>query len=212
MEHGLEHNSIALAQACLLLSLQSTMMNQKLNSVWLSKAIAHAETAGANFYYSKKDSSHRLQLKRLWWSCILRDRMIALGVRRMIQIGPEKFDFDHTGLQEEDLAEECHESDVYNSTSKKSLSKIVVAQCELAVAMMPMMITAYCDETVSQVDGSAVSALIHSMAAVERASAELSVWARRFRFALVRLVDEDQDGHDFNPSITLFAHMTLIHY
>lgn len=212
MEHGLEHNSIALAQACLLLSLQSTMMNQKLNSVWLSKAIAHAETVEANHYFRVKDLSHRLQLKRLWWSCILRDRMIALGVRRMIQVGPEKFDFDHAGLEEEDLAEECHESDVYDSASKTSLSKIVVAQCELAVAMMPMMITAYCDETVSQVDGSPISALIHSMAAVERASTELAVWARRFRPALIRLADEDQNGHDANPSITLFAHMTLIHY
>jgi len=212
MEYGLEHNSIALAQACLLLSLQSTMMNQKLNSVWLSKAIAHAETAGANHYYREKDSSHRLSLKRLWWSCILRDRMISLGVRRMIQIGPEKFDFDQAGLEAEDLAEECHESDVYDSASKKSLSKIVVAQCELAVAMMPMMITAYCDENPSQIDGSSVSMLMHSMTAVEKASTELSVWARRFRLALVCLADEDQDGHDANPSITLFAYMTLIHY
>jgi hypothetical protein len=212
MEHGLEHNSIALAQACLLLSLQSTMMNQKLNSVWLSKAIVHAETVGANHYYREKNTSHRLQLKRLWWSCILRDRMIALGVRRMIQIGPTEFDFDQAGLEENDLADEYHESDVYDSSSKKSLSKIVVAQCELAVAMMPMMITAYCDETASQVDGSSVSALIHSMTAVEKASTELSVWARRFRSALVRLANDEQDDHDANPSITLFAHMTLIHY
>jgi len=212
MEHGLEHNNTALAQACLLLSLQSTMMNQKLNSVWLSKAIAHAETAGANHYCREKDPSHRLCLKRLWWSCILRDRMIALGVRRMIQIGPENFDFDQAGLEAEDFVEECHKSDVYDSASKKSLSKIVVAQCELAVAMMPMMITAYCDETISQIDGSSVSMLVHSMTAVEKASTELSVWARRHRSALVRLADEDQNGHDGNPSITLFAHLTLIHY
>lgn len=212
MEHGLEHNSIALAQACLLLSLQSTMLNQKLNSVWLSKAIAHAEKVRASHYYREKDPSHRLQLKRLWWSCILRDRMIALGVRRMIQIGPEEFDFDQAGLEEEDLAEECHKSDVYDPASKESLSKIIVAQCELAVAMTPMMTTAYCEETASQVDASSVSALIHSMTAVEKASTELSVWARRFRTALVCLADDDQDGHDANPSITLFAHLTLIHY
>ena len=212
MDYGLEHNSIALSQACLLLSLQSTMMNQKLNSVWLSKAISHAEAARANHYYHEPDPNHRLCLKRLWWSCILRDRMIALGVRRMIQIGAEKFDFDQAGLEAEDLAEECHESDVYDFASKKSLSKIVVAQCELAVAMMPMMITAYCDETPSQMGGASVSLLIHSMTAVEKASTELSVWARRFRTALVRLADEEKDGHDANPSITLFAHMTLIHY
>lgn len=212
MDYGLEHNSIALAQACLLLSLQSTMMNQKLNSVWLSKAIAHAEVARAHLYTREKDPSHRLCLKRLWWSCILRDRMIALGVRRMIQIGAEKFDFDQTGLEAEDLSEECDKSDVYDSASKMRLSKIVVAQCELAVAMMPMMIIAYCDESPSHLGASSVSVLIHSMTAVEKASTELSVWARRFRSTLVRLADEDQDGRDVNPSITLFAHLTLIHY
>jgi hypothetical protein len=138
--------------------------------------------------------------------------MIAIGVRRMIQIGPERFDFDQPGLDEGDLAEECSKSDVYDSTSKKSLSKIIVAQCELAVAMMPMMITAYCDGTVGPMDGSSTSMLIHSMTAVEKASTELSVWARRFRSALVRLADEGQDGHDANPSFTLFAHLTMIHY
>jgi hypothetical protein len=188
------------------------MMNQRLNSIWLSKAIAHAKTAGAEHYYREKDSTQRLQLKRLWWSCILRDRMIALGVRRMIQIGPETFDFDQPGLEEEDLAEECDKSDVYDCASKQSLSKIVAAQCELAVAMMPMMITAYCDETISQIDGSSVAMLIHSMTAVEKASTELSVWARRFRPALIRLADKGQDDQDANPSFTLFAHLTMIHY
>jgi len=211
MEYGLEHNSIALAQACLLLSLQSTMMNQRLNSVWLSKAIAHAETVEASRYYLEKDPSHRLQKKRVWWSCILRDRMIALGVRRMIQIGPEDFDFDQAGLEEEDLAEECHNSDVYDVASKKSLSKIIVAQCELAVAMMPMMITAYCEETSSQTDDSSIPMLIHSITAVERATTEFQIWARRFRLVLIRLAD-NQDDRNANPSLTLFAHMTMIHY
>ena len=194
MDYGLEHDSIALSQACLLLSLQSTMMNQKLNSVWLSKAISHAEAARGNHYYHEPDPSHRLCLKRLWWSCILRDRMIALGVRRMIQIGAEKFDFDQAGLEAEDLAEECHESDVYDFASKKSLSKIVVAQCELAVAMMPMMITAYCEETPSHSDDSSIPMLIHSIAAVERATTEFQIWARRFRLDLIRLAD-NQDDH-----------------
>ena len=212
MEYGLEHNSIALAQACLLLSLQSTMMNQRLNSVWLSKAIAHAETVEASHYYREKDPSHRLRLKRLWWSCILRDRMIALGVRRMIQIGPDRFDFDQAGLGEEDLAGECDKSDVYDFASKQSLSKIIVAQCELAVAMMPMMLDDYCDGTASQMDESSISMLVQSMTVVERATTEFSVWARRFRVALVRLADGDQAGQDANPSFTLFAHMTMIHY
>jgi hypothetical protein len=189
------------------------MTDQRLNSVWLSKAIAHAETAGASNHPREKDPNHRLQLKRLWWSCILRDRMISLGVRRMIQIGPDKFDFDQTVLDEEDLAEECDKSDVYDAASKKILSKIVVAQCELAVAMTPMMITAYCDESASQQNDLSTAMLVHSMTAIEKANTELSIWARRFRPSLTRLSNnEGQHEQETNPSFVLFAHMTMIHY
>lgn len=137
--------------------------------------------------------------------------MISLGVRRMIQIGPEKFDFDQPGLEEEDLAEECNESDVYDAASKRILSKIVIAQCELAVAMTPMMTSAYRNES-TQVDEQSVTMLIDSIAAVEKASTELIVWARRFRNSLTRIANEGQHEQESNPSFMLFAHMTMIHY
>lgn len=138
--------------------------------------------------------------------------MIALGVRRMIQIGSDVFDFDQAGLEEEDLAEECHKSDVYDAASKTILNKITVAQCELAVAMTPMMTVAYCDESSSHPNVSSITMLIPSMTAVEKASTELSVWARRFRSALVHVADDNQYEHEANPSFALFAHMTMIHY
>lgn len=188
------------------------MTNQLLNSIWLSKAVAHAEAASANNYSLERDRGRRLQLKRLWWSCVLRDRMISLGVRRMIQIGPENFDFDQAGLEEEDLEEECAESDVYDVVSKKILSKVVIAQCELATAMTPMMISAYCSESTSQVDEQSVAPLINSIAAIEKANTELSVWARRFKTSLTRIASEGQNAQDSNPSFMLFAHMTMIHY
>jgi hypothetical protein len=138
--------------------------------------------------------------------------MISLGVRRMVQIGPEKFDFDHTGLEEADLADEHDRSDVYDVESKKTLSKIVVAQCELAVAMTPMMITAYCEESASQADEQSTAMLIHSMTSIEKASTELTVWARRFRASLTHVANEGQHEPGSNPSFTLFAHQTMIHY
>jgi hypothetical protein len=131
----------------------------------------------------------------------------------MVQIGPEKFDFDQAGLGEEDLADECDRSDVYDAESKKTLSKIVVAQCELAVAMTPMMITAYCEESASQsAEQSTAMLIIHSMTSIERASTELTVWARRFRASLTHVANEGQHAPGSNPSFTLFAHQTMIHY
>lgn len=188
------------------------MSEQKHNSVWLSKAITHCKAAGANRYYHEKNKDHRLRLKRLWWSCIIRDAMIVLGVRRKNQIGIDDFDFEQTELDEEDLAGECDRSDVYNVASKKVLSKIVAAQCALSVAIMPITDVAYRDGGSTRPQETTVAALVSSMTAVQKAITELSVWARRFRLALTTIASNGEHEADSNPSLTLFAHMTMIYY
>lgn len=205
---------MTLAQTSLLLSLQATMTDQRLNSAWLSKAISHAEAAGASRYYRSFRSSTKsmLDMKRLWWCCILRDRMIALGVRRNIQITPDTFDFDQAGLEEADLADECERSEVYDYHSKRLLNKIIVAQCALAIAMAPTMMTAYQSSHNSDQNAPTVSRLISSMTDAERASTELTIWARRFKSTLSEYSREEETQRVPNPSVTLFADMTLIHY
>lgn len=142
---------------------------------------------------------------------MIRDAMIVLGVRRKNQIGSEDFDFDQTELNEEDLAGECDKSDVYNTASKKILSKIVVAQCALAVAIVPITDVAYRDESSTRPYEATVASLLSSMTAVQKANTELSVWARRFRLTLTTIANADEN-EDSNPSLTLFAHMTMIYY
>lgn len=144
---------------------------------------------------------------------MLRDRMIALGVRRNIQITPEKFDHDHAGLEEADLADECEKSEVYDSNSKYLLNKIIVAQCALAVAQAPTMMIAYQTEYDSDEQHSTtITNLVFSMTEAERAVTELSVWARRFKSKLTDYVREDESQRIPHPSVMLFADMTLIHY
>lgn len=138
--------------------------------------------------------------------------MVALGVRRNIQIGPERFDFAQTGLEEDDLVHEHDRSEVYDSATKRALSKIVVAQCELAVAMTATMTTAYRDEQNLQPDGLTVTSLIYCMTEIERANTQLSAWARRFRVILDAYSDTDQQRPPYHQSVILFAHMTMIHY
>src|SRR5688500_16478830 len=103
---------MVLAQTSLLLSLQSTINEQSLNSTWLTKSIQYAKQADAHKYYRfdqpRKESL--LEKKKLWWSCILRDRMIAIGVRRNVQITSADFDLDQARLVEEDLADEQDQS------------------------------------------------------------------------------------------------------
>lgn len=138
--------------------------------------------------------------------------MIAIGVRRNIQITPEGYDFDQGGLEEADFLEERETSQVYNSTTKRVLSSIVVAQCALAVAQTATMMTAYRADQDPAPQITSISQLLASMAEIERADTELAVWARRFKIALQGYSNEAQHTNDTNASETLFAEMTLIHY
>uniref|UniRef100_A0A0B7K1V3 Oxidase FUB9 n=2 Tax=Bionectria ochroleuca TaxID=29856 RepID=A0A0B7K1V3_BIOOC len=215
LAHNLERDSFVLAQTCLLLSLQATLFEPSLNSTWLSKAISHAEHAGANKYFSQAvmDAGRILENKRLWWCCILRDRMIAVGVRRSIQVTPDRFDFTNPGLEEADLAEEIETSEVYSPEMKNLLVRIIVAQCALAVAMTWTMTIVYpTGDFSSQSRSSTVSQLVTSMVEIERGNTELAVWARRFKTDLTDCIRPDQRRRALESSATVFADMTLIHY
>jgi hypothetical protein len=218
LENRLESDNIAVACTSLLLSLQATMLDQSLNSVWLSKAISHAKDAGADKYYTSAGlSTERMsEKKRLWWSCILRDRMIAIGARRSIQITNAEFDLEQPGLSEHDFESdfntEADSPDVYDLKTKHLLAKIAESHCALAVAMTSTM------EAVNRVDkpssdnSPTISELLSSVAEVERGKTELTVWARRFLPQLNNQVGTNRENATRHPSVILFADMTLLHY
>jgi hypothetical protein len=101
-----ESSMVYLAQAALLLSHWSPNFTQafkKANSIWLSIAIQSAKSAEAPYFATKAPVSpvtdpiqfkRQNVLKRLWWCCIIRDRIMCLGLRRSLKITRAHFDFD----------------------------------------------------------------------------------------------------------------------
>lgn len=139
--------------------------------------------------------------------------MIAIGVRRNVQITPKDFDFEQRGLEQADFADERGKSQVYNSDTKMMLTRIIIAQCELAIAQTPTMMAAYNHAGGdSALHDPTVSQLLTSMGDIERAKTELAVWSRRFRAAMIAYADSARHAQDTSASVTLFADMTLIHY
>ncbi|KAJ9652669.1 hypothetical protein H2198_008104 [Neophaeococcomyces mojaviensis] len=61
---------------------------------WLGVAISLARTIGINCNTSNSPLSQEKQKlwKRIWWSCYMRDRLVAIGMRRPIRIRDEDFD------------------------------------------------------------------------------------------------------------------------
>lgn len=119
-----------------MLSYHSSLIDKKANTFWLNTAIHFAKAARAHLYpRMQDDSKDRNVLKRLWWCCILRDRIMALGFRGQLQIKGTDFDFTQPGFVESDFSEEIWSSTVYDATTKQVLVQLAGSLCELAVAL-----------------------------------------------------------------------------
>jgi hypothetical protein len=147
-EFDTETSMVYMSQAALLLSHWSpnfTHAFRKANSMWLGIAIQNAQSAEAHHYsamptYSAIDNplENKKQnvLKRLWWCCIIRDRILPLGLRRSLKITRDHFDFDaHSGLGYTDLADEIERSRVYSPGTKRCLIEIFVQLVELCTIL-----------------------------------------------------------------------------
>lgn len=122
-------NHVTIARAALLLTFWCPFRQQdehRPNSNWLRIAIENAQAVGADTPETVPEAQ-RKPLKRLWWCCILRDRVIALCVRRSIQV-PHATPFTF-----EDLSDEVDTSRVYDSDTKRALIDVVVLMSELSV-------------------------------------------------------------------------------
>ncbi|KAL0934747.1 fungal specific transcription factor domain-containing protein [Colletotrichum truncatum] len=143
-----ESSPLAISQAALLLSFRSPPSSpalRKSNTAWLSIAIQNARTVEAHHYATRTaPPKKRNLLKRLWWCCIIRDRIVGLGMRRGLQITRNHFDFDSNGiLSYSDLADEIERSRVYNPGTKRCLAEILEQLVELCVVLTDILILVF---------------------------------------------------------------------
>ncbi|TDZ31244.1 Cutinase transcription factor 1 beta [Colletotrichum spinosum] len=99
-----ESDRLVLVQALLLMTYwYETPDDQKDTWHWMGVAISLAHTIGLHRDPAATSMPpHKQKLwKRIWWSCFMRDRLIALGMRRPTRIKDE--DFDVPMLQESDF-------------------------------------------------------------------------------------------------------------
>lgn len=116
---------------------------KQLGSLWSGIAIHHARDARAHRYFSMTlnpqspgEAKRHNVLKRLWWCCIISDRVIPLTSRQNIKITRSNFNFDASPvLRCEDLFDEFYNSNVYDSTTKIHLAQGLEKLVELCVIL-----------------------------------------------------------------------------
>lgn len=149
---------MAIAQAALLLSYWTppTRTELRSNTVWLSIAIENAKNADAPYYATLPASPRPVSaeervsvknnnlLKRLWWCCVIRDRILPLGLRRGIQITRNHFDFErHQPLGLMDLDDEIHRSIVYSPDAKRELIQVLSHVLDLCVILTDVLLLVF---------------------------------------------------------------------
>ncbi|KAH8195419.1 hypothetical protein TruAng_010426 [Truncatella angustata] len=128
-----ESDRLILVQSLLLMTYwYETPDDQKDTWHWMGVAISLAHTIGLHRNPANTSMSPRKQKlwKRIWWSCFMRDRLIALGMRRPTRIKDE--DFDVPLLEESDFEIGPLADDVQVITHDCTLARDVLMQQQLA--------------------------------------------------------------------------------
>ncbi|KAL2823619.1 hypothetical protein BDW59DRAFT_163197 [Aspergillus cavernicola] len=140
---GIDCDQVSMAQGALLLSLWCPGdNNQQINTWWLSSAIQHARTAQAHCYERQQHLPHatQLELKRLWSTCIIRDRVMGLALRQPILITPDGLDFETYKLTMNDLKAEGEGPSVYETELKRVLLLITVSLSDLCTVLTNILV------------------------------------------------------------------------
>lgn len=149
-----ESDRLVLVQALLLMTYwYETPDDQKDTWHWMGVAISLAHTIGLHRNPANANMIPRKQKlwKRIWWSCFMRDRLIALGMRRPTRIKDE--DFDVPMLEESDfeidvladdnnlLPPEC--TFIRDMAMQEELAQLCVQKAKLCVLISHMLKAQY---------------------------------------------------------------------
>ncbi|KAL7934739.1 fungal-specific transcription factor domain-containing protein [Trichoderma chlorosporum] len=207
----IESDPISLGQAALLFTFWPAGLRpgpSKANSTWLSTAIRHAKSVRAHHMTLNPNrikqtaipAQTRISLRRLWWCCYIRDRILALGLRRTLRI-QEKY----PPLVLEDFENEIHRSRVYNAESKQRLFDIFVQISKLCVVVTDLL--RICSTSEDGLESETSVADHHN--AMANCSAQLQEWYDEAR----RQLPDDADQPGIRPhSLIIQTNLMFTYY
>lgn len=202
-----DSDQVTLAQGALLLSLWCPRDNdEQINRWWLGAAIHHARAAKAHLYRQQQYLSQATQadLKRLWWSCLLRDRVLALGLRQPILITRDTFDFGSERLTVDDMKGEGEGYGVYENHLSWVLSTITSSFCDLCIVLTDML-----SLVSSQANSVGCIPGIHSVISpqIKRVRASLQAWYKDLNYNLA----SSHSNYCSNRSVVQFSNLLQIY-
>ncbi|GAB7356554.1 hypothetical protein MBLNU459_g7290t2 [Dothideomycetes sp. NU459] len=198
MLYGLdcEVDRVSLVQALLLMTYWYESP-QDIKDTWHWMGISLSLTQVLGFHRDPEHLSIGLRTKRrqkrIWWSCFMRDRLLALGIRRPARIRPGDFsvpmltidDFETTSLPSNLLRSVCDSPLAQDSESRKTMALACIEMAKLCVCIGDVLFSQYSilgDATITA-ENDAMTMVMpkHSTEQVQglaRCDAELGDWSQ----------------------------------
>ncbi|KAM5364386.1 hypothetical protein ACJA88_013027 [Fusarium oxysporum] len=121
------------AQGAIMLTYRTISFMDKKPLYWLSIATHYAKSADTHRHQEKQDTREGALLKRLWWCCVLRDRILALALRQSPLLSPTAYNCPE--LSAADFAHEIGTSLVYDGIVKRLIVQIAIALGDLGTLL-----------------------------------------------------------------------------
>ncbi|KAL4864855.1 hypothetical protein BDV12DRAFT_158423 [Aspergillus spectabilis] len=202
---GAENLALNKAQGAVLLSHQVSPDDPQTGSLWLVYATQNTVILGQQPVSFAGDFQDSMK-KRLWWSILLRDRCLCLGLRRRTQITSKHFNAETSYFEDADFADEIAHSNVYDPDSKRILFEALQHQCRLAVLVTDMATFMFTSNGVSSPSLSFKAFQSHRCE-IKRLRNELLQWERRFSPP-----QSLPNGSVLPSSVTTFIKVTYMYY
>ncbi|KAH0284326.1 hypothetical protein M436DRAFT_82937 [Aureobasidium namibiae CBS 147.97] len=149
-----ESDRISLIQSLLLMTFwYETPDDQKDSHHWMGIAVSLSHTIGLhrNPERSNMDPKQRRLWKRIWWATYMRDRMIALGMRRPTRIKNEDFDVPMLTVDDFDFNVLTSQSScippsckiMQDTTMQRDLAIMCIEKAKLCICISHVLSTQY---------------------------------------------------------------------
>ncbi|KAJ2893455.1 uncharacterized protein MKZ38_008663 [Zalerion maritima] len=220
-DFDIESSPVAIARAALLLSYWTppARADLKPNSTWLSVAVQNARNARADYDSAmardvlEAPGKESATLSRLWWCCIMRDRILSLGLRRSIQITKTTFDVEkHYSKGCLHLQDEVHRSRLYSPATKQALAGVLVRTVRLCVIMTDVILLAFPPDREVASDGGWSGRPAHALDYKKMRECRASLYAWFEETNGIVYIPSDRNKIALHESVLLYTNLMYIYY
>lgn len=195
------------ARAAVLLSFYTSPEQPLGASMWLDESIRALRAAGLQSCVQgrgEERAAEEMAQRRIWWSILLRDRSLCLGLRRPPQIVFSDLRLMSSRPAEEDFEAEIGGSQVYDPTTKRALFVAFQDQCELASLLTEIVSVIFMTHGIS-IPSLPPEPFKRALAAISKMKTSLGLWKQGSRLS----VPESANTHD---AVIRFSHTTFMYY